>query len=160
MPTPTYTPIATVTLTSAVPDVIFNNIPATYRDLILVATQGVASSMSAVLRFNTDAGVGNYRYQSFRGNGTTATAYGQATSYIAITETAFTTNTQYQIQILDYSATDKGKTIVGRHNNAANDASMVCGRWVGTAAVNRVWLTFFGINATAGSTFSLYGIVA
>jgi hypothetical protein len=160
MPTPTYTALATVTLDTARPSVIFNNIPATYRDLVVVVSQGLSSSNGVALRFNTDESVSSYRRQIMVGNGSTATASVQTTSYIGIQGSLFTANGGYQIQILDYAATDKSKTVIGRYSNAGTDASMLSGRWVSTAAINRVILTFFGVNATVGSTFSLYGIVA
>jgi hypothetical protein len=59
MPTPTYIPLATVTLGSADSSVTFSSIPATYRDLILVLN-GTRSTTSGVrARANADAGA-NY----------------------------------------------------------------------------------------------------
>lgn len=160
MSTPTYTPLATVTLDAAQANVIFNNIPNIYRDLIITVSQGLASAQNVALRLNNDSTGSAYRFQLFTGNGSTGVAGSATQSFIQVTDGAFTANAQYQLQILDYSATNKNKTILGRSGSAAVGTTMLCGRWGSTAAVNQVTLTFFTVNATVGSTFSLYGIEA
>jgi hypothetical protein len=49
MPTPTYTPLATVTLGSSASSVTFSSIPGTYRDLILIF-DGTGSGTTGNLR--------------------------------------------------------------------------------------------------------------
>ena len=51
MPTPTYTPLATVTLGTSAASVTFSSIPATYRDLILIfdGTGSGSTGKAAVL---------------------------------------------------------------------------------------------------------------
>jgi hypothetical protein len=55
MPTPTYTPLATVTLGTTAASVTFSSIPATYRDLIFVLS-GLGGSANITLRYNGDSG--------------------------------------------------------------------------------------------------------
>jgi hypothetical protein len=65
------------------------------------------------------------------------------------------------INIMDYSATDKHKTVLS--NRAVADASgytvgMQAGRWANTAAITTIYIADqSGYNFDAGSTFSLWG---
>jgi len=72
MPTPTYTPLATVTLGSTAASVTFSSIPATYRDLILIITaQRTGSPVNVGMRFNGDSG-SNYSSVFMTGTGSSA----------------------------------------------------------------------------------------
>jgi len=160
MPTPTYTPLATVTLGSSAASVTFSSIPATYRDLIFVFNGGVISGAHNLsVAFNSDTTSGNYSGVAMSGTGSSASSvlilprllndFG----YLEANQAVFIT------QFMDYSATDKHKTYLSRSNNAANGVSAVAGRWANTAAITSIALTS-GANFATGTTFSLYGIVA
>jgi hypothetical protein len=61
---------------------------------------------------------------------------------------------------MDYSATDKHKTVLIRHNYTNSIVSMAAGRWASTAAVHTVALTKTSLSFASGSVISLYGIEA
>ena len=163
MPTPTYTPLATVTLGSSAATVTFSNIPATYRDLVLVGSVQTASTTDSTFRVNGDSG-DNYNSVVMWGNGSTANsaqntnapysfwAYSNSTSFAAAV-----------IQFMDYSATDKHKTMLVRNGTAADLTGARAVRWASTSAITSITL-FGGIsggtNLQTGSTFSLYGVIA
>jgi hypothetical protein len=172
MPTPTYTPLATVTLGSATSSVTFSSIPATYRDLIIVvngrSTESGTNLDTVGGRFNGDAG-SNYSYVGMNAgdSGSPSSNSGTTTNFqggrLATSNGGRTAFGVCVIQILDYSATDKHKTVLSRGASqteaVAVDAN--ASRWANTAAVTSVLLrTAQGANYVAGSTFDLYGVIA
>ena len=156
MPTPTYTPLATVTLAGTASSVTFSSIPATYRDLILV-TNATAGN-NAFIRYNGDSGA-NYTGVRIYGSGSSAAS---DTSDVNTINTGDLINNQVAIvQIMDYSATDKHKTSLTRITNPTAFVGANAFRWANTAAITSVGLHPAGVNTFAiGSTFNLYGVIA
>lgn len=159
MPTPTYTALATRTLTGTATTITFSSIPATYRDLILVI-EGTYSTGTgnASIRFNGDTG-SNYPYIFMLG-GASGASSGQSTTTSLLTggfNSAVRNNVVFHI--MDYSATDKHKTVLNRMNEAGITTYAWFGRWANTSAVTTIAVS--GTNPYAiGSTFSLYGIIS
>lgn len=158
MPTPTYTPLATVTLASATSSVTFSNIPATYRDLILVgAFTGSSASSLVQLTFNGDS---NNRSRVAMSGGTGGASSGTATN-LAFNAVYGSNLSDAIAQIMDYSATDKHKTVLVRVGNVGNsEVGANAGRWASTAAITSVRVAPNDGTFSSGSTFNLYGIVA
>jgi hypothetical protein len=161
MPTPTYTPLATVTLGTATSSVTFSSIPATYRDLIVVITGTVITTAGNILiRLNGDSG-SNYPWVVMLGDGsTTLSASGTITGLLG---GGFNTSvrTQAIFQIMDYSATDKHKTALVRTDEPNGAPYAHATRWANTAAVNSLSVTTnVGSNFSVGNTFNLYGVIA
>jgi hypothetical protein len=165
MPTPTYTPLATVTLASATGTVTFSNIPATYRDLILVLnyTSTAGNTFGGSLRFNGDTG-SNYSDVYMLGDGSSASSGTDAGTKQDI---AFVSNVRGNtiVNIMDYSATDKHKTSLARFNTSNVYAIARAYRWANTAAITS--MTIFNSSSSVpsetfsvGSTFNLYGVIA
>ena len=152
MPTPTYTALANVTLGSTA-TVTFSSIPATYRDLILVV-RGTTNN----IRVNGDTG-SNYSNVAMYGNGSSAGSGAETTTFFYTNWWGGGTaaNRMYIVQFMDYSATDKHKTILVRGDQADAEANANAGRWANTAAITSI--TSVG-TAPAGSTWSLYGIAS
>lgn len=166
MPTPTYIALANTTLSSASGTVTFSSIPATYRDLVLVCN--ATTSRSA---FNIDGLV--VRFNSDTANYSMVRMLAQNTGASSDTDTkiagGFSGNSASPaialLHIMDYSVTDKHKTVLARYNT---DASYVGGmvtagaaRWASTSAITTITvLPEVGPNFNSGSTFSLYGIVS
>jgi hypothetical protein len=158
MPTTTYTPIASITLAATATEVSFSSIPSGYRDLILVANFSVTSTGQVVeLKIN---GSSSGTMVGMRGNGSTTASYSVSTMYLHY---AGGTTSGLEIgiaQILDYSATDKHKTILVRSDNAASKSEAMANRWASTSAVTSVAVAPSAGSFTIGSTFNLFGIVA
>ena len=166
MPTPTYTPLATVTLGSSASSVTFSSIPATYRDLIIVLSvksTSAADQDGLFIRLNNDSS-----------NGSRVTMLGRASNErLSDTGTAIGTPlagnpanlSPIIIQVMDYSATDKHKSVLVRANSDAPSqngvVAAVAGRWASTSAVTSVvLLPEVGPNFASGSTFNLFGVIA
>ena len=165
MPTPTYTPLANVTLAATSTSITFGSIPATYRDLIIVfqGLSGGAGTFQTRLRLNGDTGA-NYNWQRMSGSGTSAfasTASNQTQlSLTFLAEAQTTTQVQHHINIMDYSATDKHKTVISRAGNSSQGTEAVAGRWASTAAVTSVQLFPSSATFGIGTVVALYGIVS
>jgi hypothetical protein len=157
VPTATYIALANITLTGTDNSVAFTSIPATYRDLVLVWN---GDSTSVGVRLNSDSG-SNYS-QVFTQN---ASSYAETGTSIALSNFAWTGNPHMFIcNIMDYSATDKHKTILSRGNIEASVSGrstiMHAARWANTNAVNTVTVFNFSGSMSAGVTIALYGIVS
>jgi hypothetical protein len=159
MPTPTYTPLATVTLGSSASSVTFSSIPATYRDLVLVMNASITTGSQVVrIRYNGDTG-SNYPYVYIYADGSSATS-GAGTSAFAEAGTISTGPSVVISQIMDYSATDKHKSAITRTNIQGVNVLAWATRWANTAAITSIELTLTGSTYTAGSTFALYAIAS
>jgi hypothetical protein len=160
MPTPTYIPLANITLGSAASSVTFSSISGAYRDLIISAEAVGSTSEQYLLRLNSDTG-SNYSYVQMGGDSGGAFSSSTTTTGIRVGYFAATSaRDNAQISIMDYSATDKHKTTLVRTNSNAAAVRAITGRWANTAAVTSLVLTFPSGNFAIGSTFALYGIVA
>jgi hypothetical protein len=157
MPTPTYTPLATVTLGTSAASVTFSSIPATYRDLILVFTGASASGSRQAMYLQMNNSTANRTAVEMLGAAAGPESYthtnGQINYYVV------TNRATSIIQIFDYSATDKHKTALIRNGSSSNDVSAYAHRWGDTSAVTSVRLNL-DTSFAAGSTFSLYGVIA
>ena len=168
MPTPTHDLIASSVLDSQVDSVTFSSISGSYRDLILVGVVKTAATggPSANLRFNSDSG-SNYYFAQMVGNGSTASATSSTTTYVELgTNLYMSSDFTYNFiaQIMDYSVTNKHKTVLSRTNqaldplNSGRGANAIATRWVSTSAITSITINVY--QAVANSTFYLYGIAA
>jgi hypothetical protein len=63
------------------------------------------------------------------------------------------------IDIMDYSQTDKHKSVIARGNTPGWGTRMIAGRWASTAAITSIVIkTEAGLTFSIGDSFSLYGI--
>jgi hypothetical protein len=163
MPTPTYTPLATITLGSSASSVTFGSIPATYRDLVLVSQAALTTGTSAVLfRFNGDSGS---NYPSVYQESSEVGLAGGNINTIAIRPSgnineASTDFAIYTLNIMEYSITSKPKSFLLRSNRGSYATVATAGRWTNTSAVNSVSILPNSGSWATGSTFNLYGIAA
>lgn len=163
MPTPTYDLIDSQVLSTSAASVTFSSIPATYRDLVLVGeTLHATTTENNTLQFNSDTG-SNYSNIYAYGTGSTTGSSAQTLAYIRVdfaTEMSTTNKNLFVVNVMDYSATDKHKTTIGRSNNSAVAVEMTAGRWANTAAINTIRIAPRSGSYAAGSTFYLYGIAS
>lgn len=158
MPTPTYTPLANLTLSSGASSVTFSSISSSYRDLVLVFNGSLPSGQGLYMRLNADAS-NHGLIRIYNDGGGTPSAGTLSNWEIGFSNTTIISKTE----ILDYSATDKHKPSLIRWGNADGTSytMAMAGRWASTAAVTSIALvTSGGGNITSGSTFALYGIAS
>jgi len=166
MPTPTYIPLGTATLTSPAASVSFSSIAQTYRDLILVTNVNSTAGAGHDFVINGDTG-SNYSIVFMSGSaGTNTNAATEPSFYLGSIQSTFSP-TMSTIQIMDYSTTDKHKTQLTRFGQMIADGTAgnrqvwaLAGRWANTAAVTSITVRCSGSTFSSGSTFALYGIAA
>jgi hypothetical protein len=161
------TPLANLTLSSTAASVTFSSIVGTYRDLRLVMVAGTSGAGGGSLQYtlNNDSS-STYLWTTLEGNGSAVSSAWNGNNYVvaannyAIFGYDSTPRTIVSLEILDYSATDKHKTILssGRADDRAANSIIV--RWPSTAAVGTISLSAAGGTFLTGSTFALYGVSA
>lgn len=161
-------PLANKTLTSTAGTIALTSITGSYRDLYIVlnvfTTTGIGQVTCTV---NSDTGA-NYSNVLMEGTGTTAssTAYApgsginfilaDANTYLSTTPSVITMN------FIDYSATDKHKTVLSRFSSTGGSNPGVgasVSRWANTAAITTINFDF-GSTLAIGSSIALYGVSA
>jgi hypothetical protein len=165
MPTPTYTPLATVTLGSSASSVTFSSIPATYRDLILVFSGANTGTNDIRFRLNADTG-SNYSAVFMRGTGGNLAQSGSFTdsnAYLTTSNAVSTDRVLSTASLMDYSATDKHTTMLVRSGYSTVDGRQVEAqaiRWANTAAVTTIAISTSSNQLATGTVISLYGVIA
>lgn len=159
MPTPTYIPLATLTLTATDSELIFSSIPATYRDIVLVITSTTTGQIGQTqLRFNSDS-TNHYANIEAGGGGSGSGFSGAYTETNAIIGYQLTTAQSIIIaNIMDYRSTDKHKTVIARQSIPGEVVKMSAHRWPSNNAINTISVKTQASTWAIGSTFSLYGI--
>jgi hypothetical protein len=164
MPTPTYDLIASNVLGTDVNSLTFTSITASYRDLVVVAEFRAFNNSfqpGMAIRLNNNTGsIYSTIYMGGNGSSTfTSSSSGDDRSLDA--GSASSTESRFQTyQIMDYSATDKHKTILCRSGRAGADVFAEAIRFASTSAVNEINLLAINGRFNTGSSFYLYGIVS
>lgn len=156
MATPTYVPLASITLASNSLQVSFSSISQSYRDLVIVCTGGVVARTGTAITFNGSASMSGLY---LTGTGSTVTTGGfSGNSFSDVWENSTTNLTTSIIQIFDYSIDGREKHFLVRSGNAIpNGVEAYAIRSSDTAPITSIELTYSGSWA-AGCTFVLYGI--
>jgi hypothetical protein len=154
MSTPTYTPIAHLTLVATNSSITFANIPATYRDLIFVINTTGATESSLRLLFNDSSA--NFSWVQMIGNGASASS---STS----SDNQFCAINNFPCMVIghliDYAQTDKHKTFLARSGGANYDTRLFASRWASNTAINKVSFQLTTGNWQRGTTASVYGVI-
>lgn len=161
------TALATTTLASSSATVVFSSISQSFRDLRLIITMpnGWSGSGSGV-KFNSDTDyANNYSRVVMGGNGSSAYSFSNSGSGNPTANHdlgALRSDGNLIADFLDYSATDKHKTVLARENGAGSEAAAQATRWASTAAITSITITTDGspANLPAGMVLSLYGVSA
>lgn len=169
MPTPTYIPLANITLGSSASSVTFSSISQAYRDLILVVTAkhsyaGSVAVRDSGARFNSDSS-STYSEVYMQGNGSAASSStNSSTSSQFVYGMASGDFVPGIMQIMDYSATDKHKTYLYRAGSGSDTnygSYAMAGRWPSTSAITTITIAPSGsYTFLSGSSFALYGIAS
>ena len=161
----TYEKIATNTLGSSAASVTFSSISGAYTDLVLVMNvRNTDSNRYGLLRFNSDTG-SNYSVTVLAGTSAGVVSYRNSNGfsmYINYTDplpTAASTFAQFNINLNNYSNTTTFKSMLGRVANSATATEALVGLWRNTSAISNIQIFCDGGSYTAGSTFTLYGIL-
>ena len=164
MATRTYEPIATYTLASAAASYTFNTIPATYTDIILIASLLGTSPNYPRIKINADVG-SVYSYTYITGNGSAADSNQSSnvsgSSYVtANAQFSATTPLILQSHFQSYSNTTTYKTFLTRASQAGTATEASISLWRSSNAITSIEVLASSGNLAIGSVLTLYGIKA
>jgi len=166
MPTDTYVALANITLGSSASSITFSSIPTTgFRDLILVLNGQLTGVAGISFRLNADSG-SNYSTVYIRNVVNTPESATFADTRIFSTLSSVTSGTRIMshTQLMDYSATDKHKTVLLRTgydiSGSGTTTDAQAARWANTQAITSIALVTSANQFAAGFTASLYGIAS
>jgi hypothetical protein len=160
MPTATYIALANLTLTGTDSVVEFSSIPNTFRDLVLVVEGTASAGVVPLVRFN-NVNSGNLYTTVSAGNNVSSTTLDNSFQLPYTDWSSTSTQPTAMIwHIMDYSATDKHKTVLIRTNKYAGEVGMHAGRFASTSAISTITFSANGGTMQTNSTFALYGIVS
>ena len=167
MATATYDLLDSTTLASSASSVTFSSISQDYRDLVLVIDSLTSSAAQVSFRLNSDTGSNYSRVWAEGYSGGSIESQSTTEGLVRLAdETYSNTSRGYlaTINFMDYSATDKHKTMLsrtGRGTTPFEGTNMTASRWANTAAITTIQLlNAGGQNFLADSTFRLYGIAS
>lgn len=158
MPTPTYTPLANITLSGSASSVSFTSLNQSYKDLILIVDAIGSANGNINMTFNDSSTSSNSLRIS--GNGTAASSSSYTGPVLTLTSIAYPRTDSrclININIMDYATTNKHKTSISRANNGAYGTDFYVGRWPDNTAINKI--TISGSFA-ATTTLALYGVIS
>lgn len=151
--TTAWVPLATTTLSSSASSVTFGSISGSYRDLVLVIQGGSNFSGDISFEVYPNGDTANGSMVSMQGDGSSASSFSTSRIFFTMNNA----NGMNILQFMDYSATDKHKTILIRDTTTATTRA-TAGRWASTSAITSIELEdATGQTFDAGTTFSLYG---
>jgi hypothetical protein len=112
------------------------------------------------IRLNGDSG-GNYFYVNAIGSSTGAESSAFSSQPAARAGNVNTTAGNHILQFMDYSATDKHKTVLARSDDVGRSQTwMFANRWANTSAVTTILVKPIANPFSTGARFDLYGIEA
>jgi hypothetical protein len=166
----TYEPIATTTLGSNTQGLIFNNIPQTYTDLVLVFKGNITQAYwDVVMRFNNNSS--NYSNIGLAAVNTTVD-YAKNSTVTGIQigmVSGFSASGLYAIghtNIYNYTNTNVNKIVSTTQTFPEYANGISIGTWADTSAITSIYLysrgsgSVVGFDLLAGTQITLYGIKA
>lgn len=157
----TYTPIASLTLSSAQSTIVLAGIPQTYTDLVLVCS-GTTTSSGSPIWLQVNGVASNYGWTRFYGNGNGSTPSSDRASNqadIPISTGNFS-NTTSIVYFNGYSNTTTLKSILTKNGAAASFVNVSVASTNSTAPITNISIRATSNAIAAGTVFSLYGIDA
>lgn len=155
---PTYTTIASTTLTSGSATIVLDNIPGTYTDLQLIVNGTISgAATNPILYFNTDTTNGNYGYTRWYAYGSGKGSDTGNGTYIIGDIT--TTYSSHIVDIMNYANTTSWKSMISRAHISDSSESLYVGAWKSTAAITKITLSL-STNFLTGTGVTLIGIKA
>jgi hypothetical protein len=156
---PTYTPIASVTLTSGTTSIIFDNIPQSYTDLVIIFRMAIADGY-VLARFNGDSGSNYSRTNMYYNTSVVGSGTGlnETASYPECNVN--TVGNSITIwDLLNYSSSTTMKTGITEYQNQPGATAMYVNSYRSTTPITSIAFTSpSSNNILTGSTIDIYGI--
>lgn len=167
MPTMTYKPIATTTLSSNAVSYTFSSIPSTYTDLVLEISNAKSTVDGNGFTFGVNGDTNtNYSGNGISGYGTGASAFRYNTTFGStwvggwLAGMSTTGTSQATINFQNYSNTSTYKTVLARFGSANKSSEASVWLWRSTSAINQITIySQTTANLASGTILTLYGIL-
>ena len=158
----TYTPVATVNITSSTATVTFESIPQNYTDLVLIASvKSVTAPAGIKYRLNGDTG-STYSHNTLTATGSVITGEKQSLTSGLLAYYGYTDTVNYglyQQHFMNYTNTKFYKTSIGRSDNTSGAGlALMVNTWRNNSAITSISVFLDSGNMASGSTYNLYGI--
>jgi hypothetical protein len=153
------TALASITLQEATTSVSFSGIPQNYRDLVLSYAPIGTTTSETLFRMNDDTSTGISQVLML-GNASSTFANAQTNAGLTSGGPLIAGVTNGLLSFIDYSSTDKHKTILQRSGNPSSGAYAFSHRYPVTNAITSILFWPASGNFAIGSTFNLYGRIA
>lgn len=164
-PTTGFVSIATTTLSSNNSTIEFSAIPQIYKHLQIRAVHQSTAAAWSNISINSDTTAANYVYHRLLGDGSAASGEAGTSNRRFFTSYPSPYWCTSVIDVLDYTNTNKNKTIRGLHAWAGDgssgfngEAALISNLWLNSSAISNITITIPGQNFTTYSKFALYGI--
>jgi len=153
----TYELLDSTTLASAASSVTFTSIDQSYGDLVVVVNCETSANESFHWEVNNDADYNTNYFTVWMRGGNNNVASSTSSNLLGFLGSSMSNAI---LQFMDYSATDKHKSVLLRSNTTDNYVYALAGRYADNAAITTIKVLNKAGSTTfsAGSTFSLYGI--
>ena len=151
----TYEKIASTTAAGGSTSVTLSSIPATYTDLVLVASGSNSAQTDFKVRFNSDTNT-NYSNTALYSDGSTTSSFKE--SNVTFCSLQFASSGTNIITINNYSNTTTYKSILSRINVTPYVMAIVS-LYRSTSAINSITCFVTSGSYNAGTTFTIYGIL-
>ena len=129
--------------------------------MLVLQARTTGNGFTARMNFNGGFS-GSYTNVSMEGNGVNGQSGTWSTNGIALyVLNGYLTDGNSGIgkfEIMDYTQTNKHKTVLTRAGGGRDGVVANAGRWDQTAAISSLTIEAFGTSWAAGSTFNLFGI--
>ena len=163
MPTPTYIALGNLTLGATDTSILIDKIPNTYRDLVVVFN-GTFTGTDTRIRVNALT-TSIYSWVTAQGTGSgsgTSETLGPSNLGVGFGGTTAGNRIMAQMHFMDYSATNKNKTVLIRVSEPSQEVRMSAARIDTLNAINKIEFRIQngGGSYSVGSTFTIYGIVS
>ena len=157
-------PLTSVLVNSTVGTIDIENIPSTYKHLVIRGNLLCSAETSVNVRFNTDS-ANNYMFQQIYAGSmavTTDSNSGTSSAFIGYSVSS-TFPASFTAYIGNYASTSQYKSWVS-YSGAMNDSSsayslFTTGAWRNSStAINKITFTTGAVNMLAKSTLHVYGL--
>lgn len=159
----TYEALKTYTFASNGSSFSWTSIPSTYTDLVIISyvKNTTGNNYEAYITYNGDTTSAYSQGFTLNYNGALQAGQNLNINQIRPIKSGAAQWSSSQINIMDYSATNKYKTSIGRSGDGTFFTMLINGVWRNTDAINRIDITAeAGSSFAAGTKFDLYGIAS
>ena len=157
MPTPTYEPVADVTLGSGISEVTISNLSG-FRHYVVEFVGALTGAESIRVTFNGNTSNYGYRFAYTNQAGVALTLGANSQSYSSILNTN-TTRFSFVGHLVNASATNTHKAMVGTMSRSDQSIANFGLQWADNSAITSIKFYLATNDFSNGSRFAMYGLV-